>query len=238
MRGSDFSRFGHRLSRREEVFVELIVLAAELAARRLGGTEHDAAALAQRRLEVSEQTKITPSDVVDWAMPERSGVDVCVPYVDEMAVACWLFGLLCQAWLLRPHQEEPHRAGRKATATLRRVLPTIISSSERRRDQARTTRLRLLLNAAEAAVSADFAASLGLPRNAGKNWRLTAKVLAPIYDRMMVRSRPAGWSRKGPAVKFLARALERIYPGENITLAAIEHAIAAPLPKFELPEFR
>jgi hypothetical protein len=55
-------------------------------------------------------------------------------------------------------------------------------------------------------------------------WEVGARELAGAYREIV--NPKAGWSRKGPAVQFLVKALRRAYPGTYPTEAALEMLLA------------
>jgi hypothetical protein len=55
-------------------------------------------------------------------------------------------------------------------------------------------------------------------------WKPGATELAGVYRDIVNPN--TGWSRNGPAVRFLVEALRRAYPGTNPTAAAIESLLA------------
>jgi len=55
-------------------------------------------------------------------------------------------------------------------------------------------------------------------------WELGARELAGVYREIVNPN--TGWSRNGPAVRFLVEALRRAYPGTYPSEAAIESVLA------------
>ncbi len=179
--------------------------------------------LFRRPQQIAIDTRITARDVLGWldpnVVPERLD-EAWLSAASEIAFACWALGLDRRASARRPRNlAQTYREAGRAAATLRRVLPRIVEYGELSGD-ARAAGHQALLSTIRAA---NFAVPSQQQRP--RDWRAAAPRLAELFSKMMA-DRATGWSRKGPAVKFLVRALRRIYPGANITLAAIEQALS------------
>lgn len=166
--------------------------------------------------------------MLDWLRDAHApdGFEARLDVVSEMAFACWALVLEKAARPPRTRAAD-YRDAAKGVAMLRPALPGILSYSEMTFDP-RANEYRALL---DLVGRVDFAVppslSRAAPRTSDRAWSAALPDLVELYRKMMVQPVSAGWSRKGPAARFLRHALNHVYSGRPrpITEGAIEQAL-------------
>ena len=114
------------------------------------------------------------------------------------------------------------REAREAQRKLRQLMPSLIAPLKR--SEHSEERVFDYENFAQELEKVDFSEP-GYSDWVGRRpWEPGAQELAGVYREIVNPN--TGWSRNGPAVRFLVEALRRAYPGTNSTPAAIESLFA------------
>jgi hypothetical protein len=116
------------------------------------------------------------------------------------------------------------REATEAQRKLRQLMPPLIAPWKLSKWSEATRRVVEYESFAEQLEKVEFNEP-GYSDWAGRRvWELGAQELAGAYREIVNPN--TGWSRNGPAVRFLVEALRRAYPGTNSTPAAIESHLA------------
>jgi hypothetical protein len=116
------------------------------------------------------------------------------------------------------------REAREAQRNLRRLMPPLIAPWKLSKRSEAMSRVSEYETFAEELEKVDFSEP-GYSDWVGQRvWKPGATELAGVYRDIVNPN--TGWSRNGPAVRFLVEALRRAYPGTNPTAAAIESLLA------------
>jgi hypothetical protein len=109
----------------------------------------------------------------------------------------------------------------EALRKLRQLMPSLIEICKRSGDELRAFYCERFEREIATVEFPRHKFSIGVGRAV---WEPGARELADVYREIV--NRKAGWSRNGPAVRFLMEALRRAYPGTYPTAAAIEMLLA------------
>ena len=110
---------------------------------------------------------------------------------------------------------------REAHRTLRRLMPLLIDLWKGAGDSLRVFEYETFERELAKPDFGGPTVSIGIGRAI---WGISARSLAGAYREII--NPKAGWSRNGPAARFLAEALGRAFPGTHPTPAAIEMLLA------------
>jgi hypothetical protein len=172
--------------------------------------------------------RLGPADLA--AMLSRTGAPEPPNSADiaQLAARCLTVAMEHQRSIINKASWEPYnkllREAREAQRKLRQLMPSLIAlwkRSSHGEDMLRVFEYRMF---AEELEKVDFnkpGVSVGVGRRV---WEIGAIELAGVYRDIVNPN--TGWSRNGPAVRFLVEALRRAYPGTNPTAAAIESLLA------------
>jgi hypothetical protein len=172
----------------------------------------------ERALEMVRAVELTGEDVQSlFCVGER--IERTGAHVAEIASVCTIIALEYQSnkvtrdWVLKIRAEL--RRDRQAILRLQKRLPQYISDAEDDGD-AREDRYRKLLDALNEWP--------GFPPSPGRldvDWHRSAAEIADAYEGAVA----CGWSKEGPAVSFVVKAIKRVLKKE-VSPAAVEKAIS------------
>jgi hypothetical protein len=116
------------------------------------------------------------------------------------------------------------REAREAQRKLRQLMPSLIAPWKLSKWSEARSRVFEYETFAEELEKIDFSDPGYSDLTGRRVWEPGAQDLADAYREIVNPN--TGWSRDGPAVRFLVEALRRVYPGTNPTAAAIESLLA------------
>jgi hypothetical protein len=114
------------------------------------------------------------------------------------------------------------REAREAQRKLRQLMPSLIAPLRRsKHSEERVFEYESFEQELEKVDFSEPGVRIGVGRRV---WEIGAQDLADAYREIVNPN--TGWSRNGPAVRFLVEALRSAYPGASPTAAAIESLLA------------
>jgi len=184
--------------------------------------------LLERSDELVAAARLGPADLA--AMLSRAGAPEPANSADvaQLAARCLILAMSHHREMRIDAFWEPYnellRQAREAQRKLRQLMPSLIALWKRRgagEDMLRVLDYQRFAEELEKVEFNEPGGSVGIGRRV---WEPGARELAGVYRDIVNPN--AGWSRNGPAVRFLVEALRRVYPGTNPTAAAIESLLA------------
>jgi hypothetical protein len=145
--------------------------------------------------------------------------------INQLAARCLTVAMGHQLSIAINAQWEPYKQifseARAAHRKLCKLMPLLIALWKRSGDELRAHEYEMLERELATTSFPGPTFSIGIGRAV---WELGARELADAYHEIV--NPKAGWSRNGPAVRFLVEALRRAYLGSYPTAAAVEMLLA------------
>jgi hypothetical protein len=145
--------------------------------------------------------------------------------ISQLAARCLTVAMGHQRSVAIDAQWEPYKQifaeARAAHSKLRKLMPLLIALWKRSGNVLRAHEYEMLERELATTSFRGPSFSIGIGRAV---WEPGARELADAYCEIV--NSKAGWSRNGPAVRFLVDALHRAYPGSYPTEAAVEMLLA------------
>jgi hypothetical protein len=188
-------------------------------ARRRKTAYHELVELVKRAKDLTAKAELGPQEVRAMLAETRAPVPHAANALTRLAADCLSLALQ-ETYRQRLFDYDARQRGwrevKAAAETLRHVLPFVIKELRGygKNEERRISAIRAVLKQLE---GLDLTMpSFGQVR---RPWAEGAISLARTY--IAAINPETGWSRDGPAVRFLALALNRAYPGQNISAGAI-----------------
>lgn len=189
----------------------------------------------ERAAQLVAAVRLSPLDVAAMLTQAGAPQPVDPAAIIQLATVCLVLAMEHQAWTREATDWEKRlqnwRTARELSDKLRSLLSLLIKDCQwldaaSRIDNPRTAQFRMLSSQLE---NLDFEEPVPGLLLQPTRWHNGAVQLAKVY-RVSIDPE-TGWSRGGPAVRFLVEALRRAYPRANVTKAAIETLLIRQLPR-------